>query len=146
MDWLATLPHCAIYGKPILAGLLVFGDFGTWVAYMAIPIAIEAVRYQRGIPYNGLAVLFGCFIMLCGAGHLVDMFSMVTGADWAYWLKGAISLSTAIVSLITAYCCWQLIPQLIDYPTAHDWFLMRRRLKIYEDRERARLGLPEAAR
>jgi hypothetical protein len=57
VSWLSTLPHCALYGKPILAGLIVIGNLGIWLAYMAIPIAIEIVRKRRGLPYNGLAVL-----------------------------------------------------------------------------------------
>jgi hypothetical protein len=141
VSWLSTLPHCAIYGKPVLAGFLVFGNIGVWLSYMAIPIAIEIVRRRRGLPYNGLAVLFAAFIMLCGLGHLIDTFSMVDGASWAYWLEGIVKASTAIISLITAYYCYKLIPQLVTYPTAHDWKLMRIRLKIYEDRTRQQLGL-----
>jgi hypothetical protein len=141
VSWLSTLPHCAIYGKPILAGFLVIGNLGIWLSYMAIPIAIEIVRRRRGLPYNGLAVLFAAFIMLCGLGHLLDTFSMATGAGWTYWLTGLVKAATAIISLITAYCCLRLIPQLVEYPTAHDWKLMLIRLKIYEDRTRQQLGL-----
>jgi hypothetical protein len=108
---------------------------------MVIPIAIEIVRKRRGLPYNGLAVLFAAFIVLCGLGHLLDTLTMVTASSWSYWLKGIVKATTAIVSLITAYCCIRLIPQLVKYPTAHDWKLMMIRLKIYEDRTRQQLGL-----
>ena len=143
MNWLSTLPHCALYGKPLMAGLLVFGNIGTWIAYMAIPIAIEIVRRKRGIPFNYLAGMFAAFILLCGLGHFLDSWAMLTGSPLAYWLEGFNSAATALVSLVTAFYCFHLMPGFLSYPTAHEWKLMKVRLKIYEDRERNRHGLPE---
>ncbi len=138
---LATLPHCAVYGKPVLAGLHVYGDLGVFLAYLAIPIAIEVVRRRKNLHYNGLAILFATFIAACGLGHLLDAWAMTTASPMAYWLEGINEAFTAIVSLFTAYYAFTLVPTLVKLPLAPEWELMKIRIKIYEDRERQRQGL-----
>jgi hypothetical protein len=145
VSWLETLPHCALYGKPVLAALHVFGDLGTGLAYMAIPIAIEHVRARRRIPFSFLAVLFAAFIFLCGAGHFLNAASMLTGTPAVYWLEGANKFLTAIVSLLTAYYAILIIPKLVAIPSAEQWDKALETIQNYRNAEAWRqLGKPKA--
>ena len=79
--------------------LYVFSDLMIWLAYMAIPlILIRFVTLKKGVPMPSVFLLFGAFIMLCGATHLLDAVMF-----WwpAYRLNALIRLLTGVVSVAT---------------------------------------------
>jgi hypothetical protein len=143
IEFLSTVPHCALYGKPIQVTLHLFGDLLAGTAYMAIPVVIEIVRRQKGLPFNRLALCFAMFIALCGTGHFIYMLTMLTGATWAYWLQGANAALTGIVSWATAIYSMRLIPMLLRLPTLSEWETEQHVLDNYRQHERwMRLGKP----
>jgi hypothetical protein len=146
VEWLSSLPHCLLYGRPFLSALHLAGDMATFAAYMLIPFAIEKVRRMRELPFNFLAVLFAAFICLCGFGHLFTVVSTVSGALPAYWVEGINKALTGAVSLATAAYMIKLIPELIKIPTPNQWQELNKLLEDYRDREHWRLfGRPREA-
>ena len=139
MEWLSTLPHCLLYGRPVLGALHLVGDVATFAAYMLIPFAIEKVRRMRELPFNFLAVLFAAFICLCGFGHLLTVVSTVTGALPAYWVEGVNKALTGAVSLATAAYMIKLIPEIMKIPTPDQWQELKKLVQQYRDMERWRL-------
>lgn len=81
---------------PELGWLHILSDLGVWAAYVAIPLVLGyfALR-RRDVPFRGVFVLFGAFILACGTTHLMEAVIF-----WwpAYRLAGVIKLLTAAVS------------------------------------------------
>lgn len=110
------MPHGTCYlWKPGLVGLHLVSDAVTALSYFSIPITLIYILRQRAdIPFNGIFWLFASFIIFCGTGHLVDIWTL-----WHpdYWISGYIRAITAIVSLITAIALTNLIPEILTVPT-----------------------------
>ena len=138
IEFLSTLPHCALFGRPMLAGLHLIGDGMIFFAYMAIPVAIEIVRRLRGIHFNALAALFAMFIFSCGMGHLFDIAAMTTGATEWYWVRGVNDFVTGAISISTAIYAFKLIPILMEIPTPEQHAFNLERIEIMEELERWR--------
>src|SRR5262249_40818806 len=76
--------------------LHIVSDLGVWSAYVAIPAVLGYVLLRRkDLRFRPILVLFGVFILVCGATHLMEALLF-----WwpAYRLAGAIKLLAAIVS------------------------------------------------
>lgn len=143
MEWLSSLPHCALYGKPVLGALHVFGDLGTFLAYCMIPIAIEIVRYKKKMPFGFLAFLFASFIFLCGFGHLLAAVTTMTGSPTWYWWEGINKSVTALVSLATAAYAFKLVPVIVGMPTQAQYQELQYIVQLYRDAEKwRRFGKP----
>ena len=85
------------------------------IAYYSIPLAlINFVRHRRDIAFSWIFWLFAAFILACGTTHFM---SIVTLWQPFYWLDGAIKAITAILSVITAFTLWPLIPRLLALPS-----------------------------
>jgi hypothetical protein len=98
------LPHGVCYlQQPNLILLHVVSDALVALAYFMIPLALIYVsrRIGRRVSFNWAIGLFAAFIILCGAGHVLDIVVI-----WkpVYWLQGWQRALTAIVSLATAFC------------------------------------------
>jgi hypothetical protein len=142
-EWLSTLPHCAIFGKPLLASLHIAGDFLTALSYALIPVAIAYVWIKRDFPFNSLAILFGLFITLCGLGHALSIWSMTTGTPTAYWVEGSNKILIGIISILTAMYGFYIIPRLMRIPTPAQWEEALEIIKLYRDAEKwRRFGKP----
>lgn len=118
-NFLATspfMPHGTCYlWKPGLVGLHLASDAIIALSYFSIPITlIYILRKRTDIPFNGIFLLFAAFIIFCGTGHLIDIWTL-----WHpdYWISGYIRAITAIVSLITAIALTNLIPEILALPT-----------------------------
>ena len=101
--------------KPGLVGLHLVSDAVIALSYFSIPVTlIHILRKRADIPFNGIFLLFAAFIIFCGTGHLIDIWTL-----WHpdYWLSGYIKAITAIVSFVTAIALTNLIPQILAYPT-----------------------------
>ncbi|MDB9373156.1 GAF domain-containing protein [Nodularia sphaerocarpa] len=103
--------HCYLWQRP-LVGLHLISDALIAIAYFSIPVMlIYFVRKRADIPFSKVFVLFGAFIILCGTGHLLDIWTL-----WHpdYWVSGIVRALTALVSCYTASQLMQLLPQFLS--------------------------------
>lgn len=109
--------HCYLWQTP-LVWLHVTGDFLIAIAYYSIPaMLIYFIFKRRDVPFLGIFALFGAFIILCGTGHLLDIWTL-----WhsAYWLSGIEKGITALVSCYTAGSMVTLLPQFLSLKTPQE--------------------------
>ncbi|NQE35271.1 GAF domain-containing protein [Microcoleus asticus] len=130
--------HCYLWQTP-LVWLHITGDFLIAIAYYSIPaMLIYFILKRRDIPFLGIFALFGAFIILCGTGHLLDIWTL-----WhsAYWLSGIEKGITAIVSCFTAGQMVTLLPQFLSLKTPQELEAINRKLQseiaVREDAELA---------
>jgi signal transduction histidine kinase/DNA-binding NarL/FixJ family response regulator len=106
--------HCYLW-KTGLVWLNIISDATIALAYYSIPLLlIYFVSQRRDVPFNGVFLLFGAFIIACGTGHLMEIWTL-----WHpdYWIAGGLKAITAIVSIYTAFALIYLIPQALTLPS-----------------------------
>lgn len=106
--------HCYLW-QPGLVWLHFLSDLLIAVAYYSIPLLlIYFVRQREDVPFRGIFLLFGAFIISCGTTHLMNLWTL-----WhpSYWLAGAIKATTAFVSCYTALELVPIIPQALAMPS-----------------------------
>ena len=92
--------------------LYILSDIGVWSAYTAIPaVLIYFVWRNAKIPFKGVFLLFGAFILACGLTHLLDAIMF-----WwpAYRLLGLVELLTALVSWATVIALVPIVPRALS--------------------------------
>lgn len=102
--------HCYLWQTPLVS-LHVVSDALVAIAYFSIPaILIYFVRKREDLPFSRVFFLFSAFIVLCGIGHLFDIWTL-----WHpdYWLSGLERALTALVSCYTALQLVELVPQFL---------------------------------
>ncbi len=134
--------HCYLWQTP-LVWLHVTGDFLIAIAYYSIPaMLIYFIFKRRDVPFLGIFALFGAFIILCGTGHLLEIWTL-----WhsAYWLSGIEKGITALVSCYTAASMVTLLPQFLSLKTPQELEAINRKLQTeIAVREDAELALRHA--
>ncbi|MBD1936000.1 PAS domain S-box protein [Microcoleus sp. FACHB-68] len=72
------------------------------------------VTKRRDVPFYGIFLLFGTFIIACGTTHILEIWTL-----WHpnYWLSGFLKAFTAGVSVYTALTLIPLIPQALALPS-----------------------------
>ncbi len=130
--------HCYLWQTP-LVWLHVTGDFLIAIAYYSIPaMLIYFIFKRRDVPFLGIFALFGAFIVLCGTGHLLEIWTL-----WhsAYWLSGIEKGITGLVSCYTAASMVTLLPQFLSLKTPQELEAINRKLQseiaVREDAELA---------
>lgn len=106
--------HCYLWQTP-LVGLHVVSDTLIAIAYFSIPaMLIYFVHKREDTPFSRVFTLFGAFIILCGSGHLLDVWTL-----WHpdYWVSGLVRAITALVSCYTALKLVELLPQFLALQT-----------------------------
>jgi len=91
--------------------LHVLSDLGVWSAYLAIPCVLGYFLLRRkDLPFRGIFLLFGAFILACGTTHLME-----AALFWwpAYRLAGLVKLFTAIVSWTTVFALVPVVPRVL---------------------------------
>jgi PAS domain S-box-containing protein len=131
------MPHgqCYLWQTP-LVGLHLVSDLLIAIAYYSIPaMLIYFVCKRSDVPFSRVFVLFGAFIILCGTGHLLDIWTL-----WhpSYWLSGAERAVTALVSVYTALQLVELLPQFLALKTPEQLEAINRQLA-------AQIAVSEAA-
>jgi chemotaxis family two-component system sensor kinase Cph1 len=133
------LPHGVCYLQQTdLILLHVISDALVALAYFMIPVALMYVtrRMSHRLSFNWAIGLFAAFIILCGAGHVLDIVVI-----WkpVYWLQGWQRALTAIVSLATAFSIIPLIPRLLSMRTPEELesanLRLREEIKLREGAE-----------
>lgn len=110
------MPHGSCYlWQPSLVWLHLVSDLLTAIAYFSIPaILIYCVYKRKDVPFSNVFILFSAFIILCGTGHLLEIWTL-----WhpAYWLSGVEQALTALVSCYTALQLVELLPKFLALQT-----------------------------
>jgi signal transduction histidine kinase len=122
------MPHgaCYLWQTP-LVWLHVVSDLLIAIAYFSIPIMLIYFVYKRGdVPFLKVFILFGAFIVLCGTGHILDIWTL-----WhpVYWLSGAERALTALVSCYTALQLVTLLPQFLALRTPEQLAIINQELE-----------------
>ncbi len=118
--------HCYLWQTP-LVWLHLTSDALIAIAYFSIPaMLIYFVRKREELPFSRVFMLFGAFIILCGTGHLLDIWTL-----WhpAYWVSGAERAITALVSCYTALTLVELLPQFLALKTPEELEAINRELE-----------------
>jgi PAS domain S-box-containing protein len=103
--------HCFLW-QPATLWLNVGSDALIALAYVCIPFAIYYFVRQRksAITYPGIALMFAAFIFLCGATHVLEVWTVW---DPIYRISGALKMLTGIVSFLTLVSVVRIMPQAI---------------------------------
>jgi PAS domain S-box-containing protein len=135
-------PHgfCLMW-EPWLIWSHALGNLAIGLAYFSIPVVlVRFVRRREDLVLKPVFWLFAAFILLCGAGHWVDLLTL-----WvpAYGLDAVVKVATAVVSVATAVALWPLMPQALALPSHAQLRDANEALRESEARYRARfLGSP----
>ncbi len=127
--------HCYLW-KPELVGLHIVSDALTALAYYSIPLTLSYfVAKRQDVPFNWIFLMFGAFIVSCGTGHVMDIWTL-----WHpnYWLSGFLKAFTALVSIYTAFELVSLLPQALAMPSAAQFEAVKTEIK---ERQRAEAAL-----
>ncbi|HIK32641.1 MAG TPA: PAS domain S-box protein [Oscillatoriales cyanobacterium M4454_W2019_049] len=110
------MPHGTCYlWQPGLVALHLVSNAVIALSYFSIPfVLVRLVGRRHDLPFNWVFSLFAAFIMFCGCGHLMDIWTL-----WYpnYWWSGAIRALTALVSVGTAIVLWVFFPQIVSLPS-----------------------------
>ena len=118
--------HCYLWQTP-LVGLHVAADALIAIAYYLIPIFIVYfVREIDELPFQGIFLLFGAFILSCGTTHIAEIWTL-----WHpdYWIYGILKAITALISLYTAFSLLPIIPMIINLPSQKQLEKLNQQLK-----------------
>ncbi|MBN3896346.1 MAG: response regulator [Nostoc sp. NOS(2021)] len=119
--------HCYLW-QTGLVWLHIISDATIALAYYSIPfLLIYFISKRKDVPFNGVFVLFGAFIIVCGTGHLMEIWTL-----WHpdYWIAGALKALTAIISIYTAFALFYLMPQALTLPSPAQLEVINRALSI----------------
>jgi signal transduction histidine kinase len=106
------------FWRPELVWLHVSSDSLIVLSYVLIPFSlIQLVRKPKDLEFNWMFVMFGAFILACGATHFMGVWNV-----WhsAYRLDGLLKAVTAVASISTAILMFRLVPQAVALPSPDD--------------------------
>ncbi|XP_057549568.1 ethylene receptor-like isoform X1 [Amaranthus tricolor] len=108
-------------------------DFFIALAYFSIPLElIYFVKKSAVFPYRWVLVQFGAFIVLCGATHLINLWTFRIHTKTVEAVMTIAKISTAAVSCVTALMLVHIIPDLLSVKT-RELFLKNKAAEL--DRE-----------
>jgi PAS domain S-box-containing protein len=110
------MPHgmCLLW-RPNLLYLHVISDGLIALSYFSIPFALlYFVVKRQDLSFRWLFILFGLFILACGATHLLKVWTI-----WYpdYLIEGLAKAVTAAVSFATAVLLWPFVPIALKLPS-----------------------------
>ena len=110
------MPHGVCYlWQPGIIWLHVISDSLIAVSYFIIPLAlVHFVRKRRDLPFHWMFLMFGAFIVGCGATHVMEVWTVWNGT---YLLAGVVKGLTAMASMATAALLVLLIPRALALPS-----------------------------
>lgn len=107
--------HCYLW-QPGLLWLHITADALTALACTSIPFALLFfTRKRRDVPFHGVFLCFGLFVIACGATHVMSIWTL-----WhpTYWLSGVVKAIAALVSVPTAILLIRLLPRTVGLPAS----------------------------
>ncbi|ONG59108.1 hypothetical protein BKE38_00055 [Pseudoroseomonas deserti] len=120
LEWLVDpqglTPHgfCLLW-QPGLVWTHIIADSLVGLSYFAIPVVLmQVVRRRPDLVYAPVLWMFAAFILLCGAGHWIELATL-----WlpAYGLQALVKAATAAVSVATTLALWLLLPRILTLPS-----------------------------
>jgi PAS domain S-box-containing protein len=109
------MPHgCCLSWNPNLLALFVAGNLTVALAYFSIPLALATFATKRSdLSFKWMFSLFATFIVACGLTHLMKIWTL-----WNpdYWLEGSLDAFTGLISALTAFLLWKLLPKALVEP------------------------------
>ncbi len=142
------MPHGMCYfWNPQIVWLHIVADSLIAVAYTSIPLTlVYFVRKRRDLPFSWMFLMFGLFIVGCGATHYMEIWTLWHGT---YRLAGVVKAVTAAASVATAIALVPLVPKALALPSPAQLRASNERLEQeVAERKRAEAkfrGLLEAA-
>lgn len=110
------MPHGHCYAwTPGVLWMHAVSDVLIAMAYFAIPVVLfHVARRRRDLPFQGLFICFGVFVVACGLTHLLAAWNV-----WhaAHWLEGALKVLAAAASVPTAILLWRALPRVLSLPS-----------------------------
>nr|AAL40901.1 ethylene receptor [Petunia x hybrida] len=108
-------------------------DFFIALAYFSIPVElVYFVQKSAVFPYRWVLVQFGAFIVLCGATHLINLWTSTAHTRTLAIVMTTAKVLTAVVSCATALMLVHIIPDLLSVKT-RELFLKNKAAEL--DRE-----------
>jgi diguanylate cyclase (GGDEF)-like protein len=110
------MPHgyCFMWRKDLLF-MMFFGNALTFIAYSLIPLAlVHLVKQRKDLKFNGIFLLFAAFISFCGVTHALEIVNIWYGY---YFIQGVAQMLTGVVSALTAFFLWKLVPNILAIPS-----------------------------
>lgn len=105
--------HCYLW-RPELVWLHAVSDALISLAYLSIPVTLVVlVRRRRDLPFMWLFLLFGAFVLACGATHAMDVWTLWTPT---YWVAGGLKAATAVISVASAATLARALPRVLALP------------------------------
>jgi signal transduction histidine kinase len=101
-----------------LVALHVVSDVLIGLAYLAIPLVLLVLVRRRDVPFRGIFILFGVFIVSCGLTHFLDATSFYVPL---YRLSGLVLLLTAAASWATVLALIPVVPRALALRTPREW-------------------------
>ncbi|CAL9144356.1 probable ethylene response sensor 1 [Musa acuminata AAA Group] len=93
-------------------------DFFIALAYFSIPLElIYFVKKSSFFPYRWVLIQFGAFIVLCGATHMINLWTFTMHSRTVALVMTVAKISTAVVSCATALMLVHIIPDLLSVKT-----------------------------
>lgn len=127
--------HCYLW-EPALLWLHVASDTLIAMAYFTIPMSlIYFVRRRQDLQFHWMFICFAVFILVCGASHIMEIWTVWHPTDW---LAGLIKAITALASIPTAYLLMRLIPVALALPSPATLAASNAQLRLEID-ERVRI-------
>lgn len=134
--------HCGTW-TDFHGWLYIASDLAIWAAYFAIPFLLfRIINKRRDIPFPKVIWLFIAFILLCGSTHLIDAIIF-----WwpAYRLSALVRFITAVVSILTVFALYKILPLVYSLRTADQLEAEIEERKKAEHEARQNQMLKEAA-
>ena len=138
------MPHgyCYLWQTPLVY-LHVMSDTLIASAYFSIPILLVYFLWkQPKFAFGEVAILFSLFIIACGIGHVLDVWTL-----WHpnYWVAGIEKSMTALISCYTAVSMVSKLPYFLSLKTPEELELINEQLRLeISDRERVEMALERA--
>lgn len=100
---------------PLLMMVMAISNGLIAISYASIPVFLVIfIRKRKDLPFSWILVLFGLFILACGATHVVHIIGLWWSVDW--W-QASIDAACAIISVGTAIVVWPMLPKLLAIPS-----------------------------
>ncbi len=134
------VPHgfCLTW-RPDVFWTEVAADGAIALSYFSIPAALIYFSiYRKDLSFRWVLVLFGAFIVACGATHVFSIWTL-----WVpdYGAEALVKAVTAVISVVTAAVLWPLMPRVLAIPSRLD---LERAVSALTSETRERLAAQQA--
>ena len=89
------------------------------LAYFTLATALVWFwRRRTDLPFSWVLPLFGGFLLVCGFGHALDIWS-----PWhtSYLVASILRIATAVASAVTAIVSIRILPEALELPNLQQW-------------------------